>query len=237
MDSAGEITYTPPSLNEDVVRHIVEIIYHAEIQPPWGRMAELAGVCKLWSRQVQPLLYAHVSIQSPRQLDRFLASTMPNTERGRQLGSAVRILSTTVYSTGYRTRVMSNNLPDLLSRCSGLYELRLMLEDISEFGEQVIEDLKRTSPPILALRIRDGISGGTAVRQLLQVWPSVKHLSLRSTSFAQSTPEGEPSLATYIGYSKPLHRRRAAASFPSLRVSMGRNTSPVRSNYALVIKL
>ncbi|CAG7854147.1 SubName: Full=Uncharacterized protein {ECO:0000313/EMBL:CCA68934.1} [Serendipita indica DSM 11827] len=89
---------------------------------------------------------------------------------------------------------MSTNLPDLLSRCSALYELRLVLEDVLGFGERVIEDLKRTSPPILALRIRDGISGGSAVRELLQVWPTLKHLSLRSTSFAQSAPEDdEPS--------------------------------------------
>lgn len=65
------------------------------------------------------------------------------------------------------------------------------MEEVHVWPEEALEELKRTSPPILALRIRDSMTKGTAARQLLHVWPSVRHLVLRSSSIGLQTVYGK----------------------------------------------
>jgi hypothetical protein len=178
-------------LNEDTVRVIMEIIYHADISPPWAALANLSLVCRSWSRHAQALLYASVRIHTPHQLRVFLVATDPITPRGRDLGSVVRILNVTVYPVAYVTRVVSTRLPELLARCSKLYELRIVLEEMESWPPETLEELRRSSPPILALRLRDGMERGNAARELLHIWPSLRHLAIRSSSIDRFEPNGE----------------------------------------------
>jgi len=178
-------------LNEDTIRVIMEIIYHADINPPWTVLATLSLVCRAWARHAQTLLYASVRIWTLHQLRCFLAATDTATARGRDLGSAVRILSVTVYPVAYVTRVVSTQLPELLARCPKLYELRIILEEMERWAPETLEELRKSSPPIMALRLRDGMERGEAARQLLHVWPSIRHLAIRSSSIDHLEPDGK----------------------------------------------
>ncbi|KAG8808487.1 hypothetical protein FRC18_005013, partial [Serendipita sp. 400] len=190
---SGEIQSIRFPLNEDIIRHIFEIIYHAEVQPPWSYLSTLSLVCRDWARHAQALLFGHVRILHPRHLSSFLSATVA-TDRGKELGEAVRILTVVIHSTRYVNRVVSTSLPELLSRCPKLYELRITLEDLDAWPPNILEELKQKSPPILALRIRDGMENSIAARQLLHVWPSLKHLAVRSSSLGISPlGENEPS--------------------------------------------
>jgi hypothetical protein len=177
-------------LIEDVIRIVLEIIYHSDINPPWRFLSVLSLVCKEWATHAQRLLFTSVRIETLRQLDCFLRATDPLTERGRHLGEVVSILRVIIHSPGYVYRIGPTRLPELLARCPRLYELRLVLEDINEFETETLEKIKKSSPPILALRIRDSMSTGSAARQLLHVWPSVRHLALRSSSIGVLPPRG-----------------------------------------------
>lgn len=198
-------------LQEDAVRVMMEIIYHADTNPPWAALASLSLVCHAWSHHAQALLYASVRIQTPHQLRCFLEATNPATSRGRDLGSAVRILSVTVYPVAYVTRVFSSRLPELLKRCSKLYELRIVLEEMESWSPEILEELQKTSPPIMALRLRDNMERGYAARQLLHVWPSLRHLAIRSSGIDNFEPGGEllvlDNTRTY-----PYNIRRTTAS-------------------------
>jgi hypothetical protein len=173
------------SLTEDAIRDIFDIIFNAGNgagTPPWRELSNLALVCRGWSGHAQALLFSYVRIHTPHQLESFLFATNPKTERGRLLGATVRIINVTVYPWKYLNRVPDTRLPGLLSRCTRLYELRLTLEEVYVWTDEVLEELRKTSPPILALRIRDSMAKGSAARQLLHIWPSVRHLVLRSSS-------------------------------------------------------
>ncbi|KAG8806604.1 hypothetical protein FRC17_004910 [Serendipita sp. 399] len=182
---SGELESVRPSLNEDVIRHLFEIIYHAQVNPPWSYLSTLSLVCHQWARHAQALLFSHVRILNPKHLSSFLSATA-RADRGRELGDAVRIMTVVIHSTGYVNRVVSTSLPELLSRCPKLYELRITLEDLEAWPPTTLEELKQRSPPILSLRIRDGMETGIAARQLLHVWPSLKHLAVRSSSLGVS---------------------------------------------------
>ena len=178
-------------LLEDAVRVVMEIIYHADINPPWAELAKLSLVCRTWSHHAQALLYASVRIHNLRQLHSFLAATDPNTTRGRHLGCAVRILNVTIYPVAYVTRVVSTRLPELMARCPKLYELRIVLEEMEGWSPETLEELRKKTPPIMALRLRDGMERGNAARQLLHVWPSLRHLAIRSSSIDRFEPDSE----------------------------------------------
>lgn len=181
-------------LIEDAVRVMMEIIYHSDVNPPWAELANLSLVCRAWSHHAQALLFASVRIHSLHHLRCFLEATDPNTPRGRHLGSAVRILSVTVYPVAYVTRIVSTRLPELLERCSKLYELKIVLEEMDSWAPETIEELRKRSPPIMALRLRDGMNKGIAARQLLHVWPSLRHLTIRSSSIDNFDPSREDPL-------------------------------------------
>jgi hypothetical protein len=206
-------------LNEDAVRVLMEIIYHVDINPPWAALAMLSLVCRTWARHAQALLYASVRIHTPHQLHSFLAATDPATPRGRDLGSVVRILGVTVYPVAYVTRVVSTRLPELLARCSRLYELRVVLEEMEQWAPETLEELRRSSPPILALRLRDGMERGDAARKLLHVWPSLRHLAIRSSSIDRFEPNGECPLS-------PMHTETPLTCFCSNR---GRTSASIHS--------
>lgn len=147
------------SLIEDVIREILDIMFNAgNGTPPWRELSTLSLVCRGWSGRAQTLLFSYVRIYTPHQLESFLFATNPKTERGRLLGATVRIINVTVYPWKYLNRVPDARLPGLLSRCTRLYELRLTLEEVYVWTDEVLEELRKTSPPILALRIRDSMT-------------------------------------------------------------------------------
>lgn len=171
-----------PALTEEIIRIVLDIIYNKTISPPWRTLTILSLVCHAWSIHAQTLLFSYVYIDKPYQLDSFLFATNPATDRGRRLSNAVKIIKVLVHPPSYINRVPITRLPELLSRCPRLYELNLTLEEVYIISDELLEQMRKSTPPILALRIRDSMTKGTSARQLLHVWPSVRHLVLRSSS-------------------------------------------------------
>jgi hypothetical protein len=175
-----------PELPPEIIQLILEVVYASQITPDWSSFRRFSLVSRVWSWYAQALLYCHVRLETGKQILAFWESTDPTRKRGQRLGDSVRVLRISLHedeTSGSFSidKVTQNNLPKTLRHCPRLYELRITLEGVRSFSDETMMYLQHT-PPITALRITDSVSDGEAARQLLYVWPSVKHLVLRSTS-------------------------------------------------------
>ena len=173
-------------LPPEIIQFILELVYASQVTPDWSSFRRFSLVCKVWSWYAQALLYCHVRLETENQIHAFRGATDPIRKRGRRLGEAVRVLRISLHedetpsSVGIN-KITQNDLPKTLRHCPRLYELRVTLDGVRSFTDETMVNLHHT-PPITALRITDSVSDGEAARQLLYVWPSVKHLVLRSMS-------------------------------------------------------
>lgn len=169
----------------DLVRIVLEHIYASQITPDWPSFARYALISRVWSWHAQALLYSHVRLSTSHQSQLFSSAVSPATLRAIRLGEAVRIIRITISSASWPANpsntIPASELSKLLRLCPQLYELRLGIEEFEEFTREEFADLQNT-PAILALRIQDSIKCGVAAQQLLYVWPSVRHLVLKTAS-------------------------------------------------------
>jgi hypothetical protein len=177
-------------LPPEIIQFVLELVYASQVTPDWSSFRRFSLVCKVWSWYAQALLYCHVRLETERQIHAFWSATNPMRRRGRGLGEAVRVLRISLHEDETPdsfsiNKITQNGLPKTLRRCPRLYELRVTLDGVRSFSDETMMHLRRT-PPITALRITDSVSDGEAARQLLYVWPSVKHLVLRSMSINTS---------------------------------------------------
>jgi len=183
-------------LPPEIIQIILELVYANQITPDWSSFRRFSLVCKVWSWYAQALLYCHVRLETEKQIIAFWEATDPTLKRGRRLGDAVRVLRISLHEDKDEdedededetpdplstNKITQSDLPRTLRRCPRLYELRVTLDGVRSFSDETLIYLQQT-PPIMALRITDSVPDGEAARQLLYVWPSVKHLVLRSTS-------------------------------------------------------
>lgn len=173
-----------PQLIDDILHLILETAYNSEPIPDLKSFANYSLVSQQWSQIAQSLLFASVSLDTQKRCNAFLEAVKLSTERGRRLGGAVRILSLTLYSPAYvyANRIVQTRFPEIVSCCTKLYELRLTLEDVEPWLDETLDQLRIHSPSILALRIRDNMKTGEATKHLLYMWPTVRHLVLRSST-------------------------------------------------------
>jgi len=196
-----------PELPPEIIQFVLELVYASQVTPDWSSFRRFSLVCKVWSWYAQALLYSHVRLETEKQVLAFWEATDPTQKRGQRLGDAVRVLRISLHEDETpdslsTNKITQNNLPMTLRRCLRLYELRITLEGVRSFSDETMVYLQHT-PPIVALRITDSVSDGEAARQLLYVWPSVKHLVLRSTSINTDYPGGPFSLF-YTNYAEDL---------------------------------
>ena len=194
-----------PELPPEIIQLVLELVYSSQITPDWSSFRRFSLVCKVWSWYAQALLYCHVRLETEKQVLAFWEATDPTRKRGQRLGDAVRVLRISLHEDERpdslsTNKIPQNNLPKTLRHCLRLYELRITLEGVRSFSDETMMHLQRT-PPIVALRITDSVSDGEAARQLLYVWPSVRHLVLRSTSINTGYAGGSFS-SFYINYTE-----------------------------------
>lgn len=173
-------------LPPEIIQVVLELAYASQVTPDWSSFRRFSLVSKVWSWYAQALLYCHVRLETKNQVYAFWRATDPTRKRGGRLGEAVRVLRISLREDETPDSLSINEitqqaLPKTLRHCPRLYELRVTLDGVRSFSDETMMYLQHT-PPITALRITDSVPDGEAARQLLYVWPSVKHLVLRSTS-------------------------------------------------------
>ncbi|KAF8899301.1 hypothetical protein BD779DRAFT_1607792 [Infundibulicybe gibba] len=189
-----------PQLPLELVLAIVEAAYYTDALEPNDRLLQDCSlVCKRWSLPVQKLLFTRVTLRSGPACNAFQAAVDRSTERGRALGDSV-----------VRLRViMDNNQPFSLPEssfaravllCPRLYELDLALYGCATPGEDVVgaPDLARmrrpaplfdqstlaslrSGPNITALRFDNWSENQSSIIQLLDVWTTLKSLTISGT--------------------------------------------------------
>ena len=173
-------------LPPEIIQIVLELLYASYVTPDWSSFHRLSLVCKVWSWYAQALLYCHVRVETKKQIHAFWDATNPMWNRGRRLGEAVRVLRISLHEDETpdslsTNKIMQNDLPKTMRHCPRLHELRVTLDGVRSFSDETMLHLQHT-PPITALCVTDSVPDGEAARQLLYVWPSVKHLVLRSMS-------------------------------------------------------
>lgn len=171
-------------LPPEIIQIVLELVYASQVTPDWSSFHHFSLVCKVWSWYAQALLYCHVRLETKAQMHAFWGATDPTQKRGRRLGEAVRVLRISLHEDETHdslstNKIIQNDLPRTMRHCPRLHELRVTLDGVHSFSDETMMHLRHT-PPIMALCVTDSLSDGEAARQLLYVWPSVKHLVLRS---------------------------------------------------------
>ncbi|KAJ7651613.1 hypothetical protein DFH06DRAFT_1331566 [Mycena polygramma] len=159
-------------------------------------LTQCALVCRDWAVPAQKILFSSVSLASQRACVAFTAAVDPATPRGRMLRNSV-----------LRMRVvLDHNQPFGLSQqsfahavvaCPNLLELNLALYGCASPGKDVVGlrdilrtapsfdestlDLLKSGPPIRALQFSNWSENNHSITQLLDVWPSLKSLTVSGT--------------------------------------------------------
>ncbi|KAF9469539.1 hypothetical protein BDZ94DRAFT_1151514 [Collybia nuda] len=183
----------------EVVLCIIEAAFYENNEPDEDLLRSCALVCRAWSGLAQKLLFSRVTLRTQSACESFSGAITRSTERGRALGDAVIRLRV----------VIDHNQPYGLSQqsfgraftlCPNLYELSIALygcaapgDDIvgvsdvtrlrrpaPSFDNQILALLK-SGPAITALQISNWSENRHTVAQLLDLWPTLKSLSISGT--------------------------------------------------------
>ncbi|KAJ7150412.1 hypothetical protein C8R46DRAFT_504029 [Mycena filopes] len=181
------------SLPIELVLHVLESAHDPAI------LTQCALVCRDWSVPAQKLLFSAVTLASQTSCLAFAAAVHPATPRGRMLAAAVvrmRVVLDHNQPFGLDQHSFANaviacpNLIDLslaLYGCAspgkdlvGLPDLLRMRRPAPSFDETTL-DLLRSGPHIRALTFANWSENQSSVSQLLDVWPSLKTLTVSGT--------------------------------------------------------
>ncbi|KAG9313904.1 hypothetical protein JVU11DRAFT_4676 [Chiua virens] len=163
-------------------------------------------VCKSWSLPAQKLLFRRIRLCSQAAYNSFIFAVNRSTERGRILGDSVVQMHV----------VLDNNQPGPLKQacfaravtlCPNLRDLSLGLYGCGEPGNDIVGsptlermrrlapsfepgtlELLRTGPLITSLHFSNWSDNDQSVIQLLDVWPSLKFVSITG-KIPQLSPE------------------------------------------------
>ena len=191
----------------EVVLDILEALCYedAAIDTEFFRTCSL--VCKSWSLPAQKLLFRRIHLCSQAAYSSFVYAANRSTERGRILGDSVVQMRV----------VLDNNQPGPLKQacfaravtlCPNLRELSLALYGCGEPGNDIVGspalermrrpapsfepstlELLRAGPPITSLHFSNWSDNDQSIVQLLDIWPSLKSLSITG-----KTPHLSPGL-------------------------------------------
>ncbi|KAJ7786667.1 hypothetical protein B0H16DRAFT_40562 [Mycena metata] len=190
------IMSTVPHLPLEVVIHILEEAYLA-LDPHTILQATL--VCRDWSVPAQKLLFSAVTLASQTSCLAFAAAVDRATPRGCMLGDAV-LRMRVVLDHNQPFGLSQHSFAHAVIACPNLLELNLALYGSASPGKDVVGlpdllrmrrpapsfdettlELLRSGPSIRALTFANWSENQTSVAQLLDVWPSLKALTVSGT--------------------------------------------------------
>ncbi|KAG1742748.1 uncharacterized protein EDB91DRAFT_1236896 [Suillus paluster] len=185
----------------EVVLTVLEAAYFDERDDPdIDLLNKCTLVCRAWSIHAQKLLFRRVRLRSQSAFESFTQAVNRSSPRGRLLGDAV-IQMRAVLDHNQPGSLDQSSLAVAVANCPNLYELDIaqygcvapgkdvvgsptqerMRRPAPSFDERSLE-LLRSGPRITALHFSNWSENDHAVLQLLEVWHSLKSLSITGTS-------------------------------------------------------
>lgn len=184
----------------ELILLIIEASYDHR-HPDISLLQSCSLVCREWSLAVQKLLFRSVNLQTQQAFESFRNAVDPSTARGTALGAVVRQLRAVVdYSQP--SNLHQHALGLAVNLCPNLQELDLSIYGYAEPGDDQLEasenpprlrrrapcfdgrtiSLLRAGPQLKSLSFSNWSENQECIFQLLEVWPSLRALSLTGTS-------------------------------------------------------
>ncbi|KAG2048857.1 hypothetical protein BDR06DRAFT_962150 [Suillus hirtellus] len=185
----------------EIVLTILETAYFDDRGgPDIDLLSKCTLVCKAWSLHAQKLLFRRVRLHSHSAFASFTHAVNRNSPRGRILGDAV-VQMRAVLDYNQPGCLNQSSLAVAVVNCPNLYELDLAQYGYVAAGKDVVgspaqERMRRPAPSfderslalliagphITALNFSNWSENTQSLLQLLEVWPSLKSLSITGTS-------------------------------------------------------
>ncbi|KAJ7109872.1 hypothetical protein C8R44DRAFT_800781 [Mycena epipterygia] len=182
----------------EVVMNIIEEAYSDD-----GERVHFLKQCALvsrdWSFPAQKLLFSSVRIATQIGCAAFISAVDRATPRGRMLGDAV-LRMRVVLDHNQPFGLSQHSFAHAVTACPNLFELNLALYGCASPGKDVVGlpdvlrmrrpapsfnettlDLLRSGPRIRALQFSNWSENSDSITQLLDVWPSLKSLTVSGT--------------------------------------------------------
>lgn len=186
----------PRGIPLEVVLDILETVSFEDSVVDAEFLRTCALVCQSWSLPAQKLLFKRIHLCSQAAYNSFVSAVDRSTERGRILGESVVQMRV----------VLDNNQPGPLEQtcfaravtlCPNLRAINLALYGCGEPGNDIVGspalermrrlappfepgtlELLRAGPPITSLHFSNWSDNDQSIVQLLDIWPSLKSLSI-----------------------------------------------------------
>ncbi|KAG1793411.1 uncharacterized protein HD556DRAFT_1443523 [Suillus plorans] len=185
----------------EIVLTILETAYFDDKGgPDIDLLSKCTLVCKAWSLHAQKLLFRRVRLRSHSAFASFTHAVNRSSPRGRILGDAV-VQMRAVLDYNQPGCLNQSSLAVAVANCPNLYELDLAQYGYVAAGKDVVgspaqERMRRPAPSfddhslalliagphITALNFSNWSENNQSLLQLLEVWPSLKSLSITGTS-------------------------------------------------------
>ncbi|KAF9535712.1 hypothetical protein CPB83DRAFT_753499 [Crepidotus variabilis] len=163
-------------------------------------LSACSTVCRAWSPSMQKLLFSRVILRSQPSFQLFINAIDRTTTHGQMLADSVKWMRV-VLDHNQPLSLHHHSFALAVSACSNLEELHIAsygcpepgkdvvgVPDVSRlrrlapsFDDQAISLLK-SGPQIKSLHFKNWSENQETVFQLLEVWPSLEHLSLGGTT-------------------------------------------------------
>ncbi|KAF8634966.1 hypothetical protein AX15_000690 [Amanita polypyramis BW_CC] len=190
-----------PEVPLEILMTILELLYYDNnLEVDIAILKSCSLVCRSWSTPAQKLVFHRVTLQNQKALESFVDAIDRSTERGCILGDAVKCLRIVMdhnqpLGIHQHSSALSVSLcPNLTGLSLSLYGCAAPGKDIVGapdqlrmrrpaplFDEQTIQ-LFTSGPEITSLEFHNWSENGQATTQLLQVWPTLKSLSISGTA-------------------------------------------------------
>ncbi|KAJ7657971.1 hypothetical protein B0H17DRAFT_1097515 [Mycena rosella] len=199
LDTLATAHPLPVHLPLEVALHIIEEAYNDDHQARASFLKQCALVCRDWSVPAQKLLFSSVSLTTRMACGAFIAAVDRATPRGRMFGDAVLRLRV-VLDHNQPFGLSQHSFAHAVTACPNLFELKLSLYGCASPGKDVVGlpdvlrmrrpapsfdestlELLRSGPRISALRFSNWSENNHSITQLLDVWSSLKSLTVSGT--------------------------------------------------------
>ncbi|KAJ7754962.1 hypothetical protein DFH07DRAFT_959537 [Mycena maculata] len=177
---------------------VLNIIEEAQYDDP-RVLKQCALVCRDWSVPAQKLLFSSVTLATQNACVAFIVAVDRATPRGRMLADAVRRMRV-VLDHNQPFGLSQQSFAHAVTACPNLFELNLAIYGCASPGKDVVGlpdvlrmrrpapsfsettlDLLRAGPRITALQFSNWSENHHSITQLLDVWPSLKSLTVSGT--------------------------------------------------------
>lgn len=164
-----------------------------------GILKSCSLVCRTWSNASQRLLFSKVTLRSQRAFEAFMFAVDRSAEHGASLGDAVQHLSV-VLDHNQPSGLHQNSLALAVTACPNLSRMGISLYGCAEPGNDIIGapdvsrlrraapsfdettlSLLKSGPKIQYLHFDNWSENHNSIFQLLDIWPSLRFLSIGGT--------------------------------------------------------